>query len=114
MDEKKLVQLMRAVIKEELNPINQKYEELNQRYQEMNQIIYALRDGQEELKAQLEGISLDVDKLHGEVKQINTRLEDLERGTYRIERLELRQNKTAVRVDTLEADVSLIREKLQN
>jgi hypothetical protein len=48
MDEQKLVELMRSVIKEELNP-------LNQRFQEMNQIIYALRDGQEELKAQIKG-----------------------------------------------------------
>jgi hypothetical protein len=38
----------------------------------------------------------------------------MELGMYRIERLELRQNNTAARVDALEADVSIIREKLEN
>ncbi|WCK55736.1 hypothetical protein PP175_07275 [Aneurinibacillus sp. Ricciae_BoGa-3] len=88
MDENKLVELMRSMMKEELKPINerldqmdqrfdqidqrmdrmdQRLDQMDQRYEEMGQIVRALRDGQEELKAQMEGISLDVHKLHGEV-----------------------------------------------
>lgn len=52
MDEKKLAELIRSVIKEEL------------------QVVRALRDGQEELKAQLEGLALDVHKLHGELAAV--------------------------------------------
>ncbi|MED0758304.1 hypothetical protein P4S93_14505 [Aneurinibacillus thermoaerophilus] len=62
MDEKKLAELIRSIIKEEM--------------QEIKQVVYALRDGQEELKAQMESLSLDVHKLHGEVTAIK---EDAER-----------------------------------
>ncbi|MED0678274.1 hypothetical protein [Aneurinibacillus thermoaerophilus] len=41
MNEKKLVELMRIVIKEELHPVHQ-------RIDEMKQVVYALRNGQEE------------------------------------------------------------------
>lgn len=46
--------------------------------------------------------------------EIMAKLEDMEKSMYRLERMELRQNRTVGRVDELEADVALIRQKLQN
>jgi phage shock protein A len=63
LDEKKLAELLRSIIKEELQPIYDRTDELKQ-------IVHALRDGQEELKAQMDSLSLDVHKLHGEVTAI--------------------------------------------
>lgn len=89
MDEKKLAELIRSVIKEEL--------------QETNQIIRALRDGQEELKAQMEGLSLDVHKLHGELaavrqeRQRDRDISDIRAGRTEREILEIKS-----RLDHLE------------
>lgn len=64
-------------VQSEVQKLNQRIDVLNQRIdvleegqKETNQIVRVLRDGQEEMKAQMEGLALDVHKLHGEVTAI--------------------------------------------
>ncbi|WP_286883361.1 hypothetical protein [Aneurinibacillus sp. UBA3580] len=93
------------VLNQRIDVLNQRIDVLEEGQKETNQIVRALRDGQEEMKAQMEGLALDVHKLHGEVTairqerqrdrdisdiragrtqreilEINSRLEQLERG----------------------------------
>ena len=46
--------------------------------------------------------------------RIEERLSSIEQGMYRLERLEKRQNKTAVRLEEIEADIALIQEQLNS
>jgi chromosome segregation ATPase len=99
MSDKLLKQIL-----EELKGIKNEQQIMKEQLNKTNQIVRTLRDGQEELKAQMEGLSLDVHKLHGEltatrrehqrdrdisdmragrtereILEINSRLEQLER-----------------------------------
>jgi predicted nucleic acid-binding Zn-ribbon protein len=89
VDEKKLLELMRSVVKEEM--------------QEVKQVVYALRDGQEELKAQMEGLALDVHKLFGEVTAIRQeRKRDQDLADIRAGRTEREIIELQTRIDALE------------
>ncbi|WP_286886761.1 hypothetical protein [Aneurinibacillus sp. UBA3580] len=90
--------------------------------QKMNQRIDTLEEGMnsrfDELKDSLsrkhvENIKADELILQSQ-KETLARLDDIERGMYRLEKIELRQNRTTAKVDELEADVTLLRDKLQN
>lgn len=50
--------------------------------------------------------------MKGDISSINGRLSNLEQSMYRMERMEKRQNKTSERLDIVEADVSILQEKL--
>jgi chromosome segregation ATPase len=58
------------VLNQRIDVLNQRIDVLEEGQKETNQIVRALRDGQEEMKAQMEGLALDVHKLHGEVTAI--------------------------------------------
>ncbi|ERI06967.1 hypothetical protein [Aneurinibacillus aneurinilyticus] len=93
----------------ELQKINQRMDLLEAGQQETNQIVRALRDGQEELKAQIEGISIDVHKLHGEVAAIrrerkhDRNISDLRAG--RTERELLEMNARLEQLEHCENDI---------
>ncbi|MED0678763.1 hypothetical protein [Aneurinibacillus thermoaerophilus] len=99
-------------VQSEVQNLNQRIDTfekgMNQRFDELKDSINCKHI--ESIKAD----ELILQSLETGQQKLLSRIEDVERGMYRLERMELRQNRMAMKVDELEADIALLRDKLQN
>lgn len=86
-------------------------ERLEQMMGDLIKMVGATNAKTADLEEKLATVEAQAAQRHAEVM---AKLGDMEKSMYRLERMELRQNRTAARVDELEADIAMLQNKLQN
>lgn len=92
MDENKLVQLFKDMLKDELKPIKEDIKDMNQnikslqsQVQENNQLIKALVHNSEVHKAEQDKIQNDIAHLKGDITHIKSTVEEIKKDLNNVE-----------------------------
>ena len=102
-----LIDVLRVVIKEELQPIKEELQQLNRRVGIIETRVENIEVRVENIEARVENIEARVESIEARVENIESRVENIES---RVENIESRVESIEIRVETIEIDMGDLKE----